>query len=75
MFVWVKVMAVDCCGRGGEAVEVVEAVEASSERRSGGSGGLEETCDTIGKIEVGSWKDIMGGGGGLEDVERAAYMS
>ena len=47
MFVWVKVMALDCCGRGGETVELVEA---SSERRSGG---------------VGSWKDIMGGGGGL----------
>ena len=60
MFVWVKVMALDCCGRGGEAVEVgkvFEVVDTSSERRSGGVGGLGETwetCDTIGKIEVGS---------------------
>ena len=57
MFVWVKVMAVDCCGRCEEAVdvgEVFEVVEASSEIRSGGLGGLGETHDTIGKIEVGS---------------------
>lgn len=51
MLVWVKVMAEDCGGRCEEAVEVVEA---SSEIRSGGLGGLGETYDTIGKIEVGS---------------------
>jgi len=57
MFVWVKVMAVDCCGRCEEAVEageVFEVVDASSEIRSGGLGDLGETYDTIGKIEVGS---------------------
>ena len=57
MFVWVKVMALDCCGRGGETVEVgevFEVVDTSSERRSGGLGGIGETWETIGKIEVGS---------------------
>ena len=48
MLVWVKVVAEDCGGR------CEEAVEASSEIRSGGLGGLGETYDTIGKIEVGS---------------------
>ena len=54
MLVWVKVVAEDCGGRCEEAVEVFEVVEASSEIRSGGLGGLGETYDTIGKIEVGS---------------------
>ena len=57
MFVWVNVMAEDCCGRCEETVEVgegFEVVDTSSERRSGGLGGVGETWETIGKIEVGS---------------------
>ena len=51
MFVWVKVMAAGFCER------CEEEVEASSVRRSGGLG---ETCEIRGKMEVGSSKDMVG---------------